>query len=141
MFENEGCNGVWSGLRVGDVLRAFSTPEMRYDSELHETRMGPGLPGKLPDGGAPAAAAGGGGRGGVSAESVLGVLEAEEEVLIWDNPTVARRPARARSVVAPPAEPLRSGPVSSLHSSCRFVHVSGDPSAWRLRMFGQVRAQ
>lgn len=33
------------GLRVGDVLRAFSTLAVRYDSECKTTRPGPGLPG------------------------------------------------------------------------------------------------
>ena len=37
------------GLRVGDVLRAFSTLVMRYDSEKREMRVGPGVPGMLPD--------------------------------------------------------------------------------------------
>lgn len=34
------------GLRVGDVLRACSTLQMRYDSDKEEMRVGPGLPGK-----------------------------------------------------------------------------------------------
>ena len=34
------------GLMVGDILRAFSTIRMRYDSDLKEVRVGPGLPGK-----------------------------------------------------------------------------------------------
>ena len=37
------------GLRVGDVLRAFSTLVVRYDSESREMRVGAGLPGVQPE--------------------------------------------------------------------------------------------
>ena len=37
------------GLRTGDVLRAFSTLAMRYDSEMREVVVGSGLPGRLTD--------------------------------------------------------------------------------------------
>ena len=48
----QGCWEVQSdgyGLRVGDILRAFSTLVLRYDSEERTTRMGPGLPGRPSD--------------------------------------------------------------------------------------------
>ena len=50
------------GLREGDVLRACSTFEMRFDSAARETRLGPGFHGR-PNGGAIAQ---GGGRGAAS---------------------------------------------------------------------------
>lgn len=36
-----------AGLLKGDVLRAFSTLALRYDSQLKEKRMGPGIPAVL----------------------------------------------------------------------------------------------
>jgi hypothetical protein len=51
-LEAEPTQGVYkivkagNGLLVGDVLRAFSTLVMRYDSELREVRCGAGLPGR-----------------------------------------------------------------------------------------------
>lgn len=54
-LEAEPVQGVYKvvkpgyGLQEGDVLRAFSTFAMRYDSRLKETRCGTGVPGKLED--------------------------------------------------------------------------------------------
>ena len=51
-LEADPKQGCWEvkadgyGLRVGDVLRAFSTLVLRYDSEQRTTRIGPGLPGR-----------------------------------------------------------------------------------------------
>lgn len=50
-LEAEPIQGVYKvvkpgyGLLEGDVLRAFSTFAIRYDSQLKEVRAGPGLPG------------------------------------------------------------------------------------------------
>lgn len=58
-LEAEPIQGVYKvvkpgyGLLVGDVLRAFSTMAIRYDSQLGEVRCGPGIPGQLPPGSDP----------------------------------------------------------------------------------------
>jgi hypothetical protein len=55
-LEAEPIQGVYKvvkpgyGLLIGDVLRAFSTMAIRYDSQLKEVRCGPGVPGQLPAG-------------------------------------------------------------------------------------------
>lgn len=53
-LEAEPIQGVYKvvkpgyGLLEGDVLRAFSTMVIRYDSQLKSVRCGPGVPGQLP---------------------------------------------------------------------------------------------